>query len=113
MATERFLLAGSAREPRADARITGTANPADVIEVSVLVRRPAEPDVAAAHDEPITREEFALRYAASPDDVERIEAFAQQFELTVVGVDLPSTHDYPRRNSGLAERSLRHDAETL
>jgi kumamolisin len=89
MATERFLLAGSAREPRADARITGTANPADVIEVSVLVRRPAEPDVAAAHDEPITREEFALRYAASPDDVERIEAFAQQFELTVVGVDLP------------------------
>ena len=47
----------------------------------MLVRRPAEPDVAAAHDEPMTREEFAARYAASPDDAERIEAFAQQFEL--------------------------------
>ena len=89
MPIDRFLLPGSEREPRADARITGTPNPADTIEVSVLLRRRAAPDLAVAHDEPITREEFAARYAASRDDVERVEAFAQQFDLTIVGVDLP------------------------
>jgi kumamolisin len=89
MPIDRFLLSGSEREPRADARVTGTPNPAETIEVSLLLRRGAAPDLAAAHDEPITREEFAIRYAASSDDIERIEAFAQQFELTIVGVDLP------------------------
>ena len=89
MPIDRFLLPGSEREPRVDARITGTPNPVDTIEVSVLLRRRAAPDLAAAHDEPITREEFAARYAASRDDVERVEAFAQQFDLTIVGVDLP------------------------
>jgi kumamolisin len=87
MAVERFLLRGSERAPRPDAQPTGTPNPADTIEVTLVLRRRAALDLNG-QGEPITREEFAARYGADPDDVDRVEAFAQQFDLTVVSVDL-------------------------
>jgi kumamolisin len=86
MPTERFLLPGSERPPRFDARTAGSPSLVDTISVSVLLRRRAAID-AAGSDKPITRDEFAARYAALPDDVRRVEAFAQQFDLTVVSVD--------------------------
>jgi kumamolisin len=86
MPIERFLLPGSERAPRQDAQVAGVPNLGDIIEVSLLLRRRSALDLSR-HHEPITREEFAARYAASPDDVGRIEAFAQRFDLTVVSVE--------------------------
>jgi kumamolisin len=87
MTVERFLLPGSDRAPLPDALLAGSPNPGDAIEVSLLLRRQAELDLSR-HDEPIAREEFAARYGAAPDDVARVEGFAQEFDLTVVSVDL-------------------------
>ena len=88
MLVERFLLLGSERAPRADARVAGAPSLTDIIDVSLLLRRRTALNLSR-HDEPISREEFATRYGAAPDDVGRVEAFAQQFNLTIVGVDLP------------------------
>jgi kumamolisin len=44
---------------------------------------PSEPP-----DESLARETFAERYGATTEDVERIEAFADDFDLTVMTVDL-------------------------
>ena len=88
MAIERFQLPGSEREMRADARPAGRADPFEVLEVSVLMRRRKSLDLSV-HPEPIGREEFESRYGGDPADVQRIEAFAQAFELTVVDVSLP------------------------
>jgi kumamolisin len=87
MPVERFVLPGSERGPRPEARPTGTPNPADTITVTIALRRRAalEPDRV---EEPLTRAEFASRYGAAPDDVRRVEQFAQQFDLTVVSVDI-------------------------
>jgi kumamolisin len=88
MAIERFQLSGSERETRADALAAGRADPFEVIEVSVLMRRRTSLDLSA-HPEPIGREEFESRYGGDPADVERLEAFAQTFDLTIVDVSLP------------------------
>ena len=87
MAEERFALPGSERAPRADALPAGTPAPSDVIEVSLMLRRrtPLDP---THHSEPISREEFSRRYGADPADIHRIEDFAQEFELTIVAIDL-------------------------
>ena len=87
MAIERFLLAGSERAPQADAQPVGTPNFAEIVDVSLVLRRRAQLDLGR-QAEPVAREEFAARYGAAPDDVRRVEAFAQEFDLTVVSVDL-------------------------
>jgi kumamolisin len=58
----------------------------EVIEVTLELRRrrPLELDGRAT---PISREEFASRYGADPADLPPIEAFAQAYDLTIVGVD--------------------------
>src|SRR5262245_11488328 len=88
MAIERFQLPGSEREMRADARAAGRPDPSEVIEVSVLMRRRTPLDLAA-HPEPIERAAFESRYGGDPADIERLEAFAQTFNLTIVDVSLP------------------------
>jgi len=87
MPVERFLLPGSERGPRPDSRPTGTPNPNDTITVTLALRRRAALD-PERHEEPLTRTEFAARYGAAPDDVRRVETFAQQFDLTIVAVDV-------------------------
>ncbi len=87
MATERFLLPGSERTPRVDARLAGAPDLSEPIDVSLMLRRKTPLDLSR-HDEPLSREDFAARYGADPDDVRRVEAFAQEFDLTVTSVDL-------------------------
>ena len=88
MAEERFLLPGSERTPRADATPAGTPAPSDVIEVSLMLRRRTPLDPATHQSEPISREDFSRIYGADPADIHRIEEFAQEFELTIVAIDL-------------------------
>ncbi len=87
MAIQRFALPGSHREPPADARVVGTPNVADTIEVTLVLRRLAPLDLSR-ESSPVSRDEFASRYGADPADVSKVEAFAQQFDLTIGSVDL-------------------------
>jgi kumamolisin len=87
MVTERFVLPGSERAPAPNARPAGAPDYSATIDVSLTLRRRTALDLRD-HSEPIPREEFAARYGANPDDVDRVEAFAQQFDLTIGTVDL-------------------------
>jgi kumamolisin len=88
----KILLKGSERAAVAGARILGPANPAEQLQVTLLVRRRGRPamqarvvDLAAgkrpAH---LTREEFAREHGAEPSDLQRIRAFAEAHGLKVL-----------------------------
>ncbi|MGH9407951.1 MAG: S53 family peptidase [Vicinamibacterales bacterium] len=87
MAIERFLLQGSERAPHPGAQPAGAPDPSQFIEASIVLRRKAPLDLST-ETQPIARDEFAARYGADPRDVERVEAFARQFDLHIVAVDL-------------------------
>ncbi|HZT76067.1 MAG TPA: S53 family peptidase [Vicinamibacterales bacterium] len=87
MATERFVLPGSERAPHPGAQPAGAPDPSQFIEVSIVLRRKA-PLELSAQAQPIDRAEFAARYGADPRDVDRVDAFAQQYDLHIVAVDL-------------------------
>jgi len=87
MATVRFLLAGSERPERSDAQASGPAPGSDVIDASMLLRRRTSLDVERLRA-PVSRDVFAAQYGADPRDIAHVEAFAQEFDLTIVSVDL-------------------------
>ena len=87
METERILLAGSERTQPENVNVVGLPDYTDTLTVTVVVRhRKALPK----HDENIrlSREEFAREYGADTADVEQVEAFADQFDLTVGDIDV-------------------------
>ncbi len=74
-------LAGSERKPMIGATEAGSPDPNEVMQVTVVLREPADhkhPAVAdlVSRGERITRDEFASRYGADPADVRKVEAFA-------------------------------------
>jgi kumamolisin len=90
------VLAGSLREPLTGARLAGKANPAERLEVTVVVRRAnadafkaevaklAAGDRAQAH---LGRADFARQFGASPGDLAAVEEFARRHGLAVVQQD--------------------------
>src|SRR5215472_7681161 len=94
MASERYIaLPGSERQPVSGATKTGSCNPNDQVQVTVVLRRrpssqklpsPAE---LSARGERLTRDEFEARYGADPKDIQRVEKFAQSHGLTVSQVN--------------------------
>jgi len=101
--TERIAIPGSERQPLNDAAPVGSVRPDQHIEATVRLR-PAvsytDKDAAAwsgdqlpARRQYLSRDEFAQKYGASPDDVARIAAYAAQHQLQVV-------------NSSLAKRTV-------
>src|ERR1700681_3456038 len=87
VAVDRFALPGSQRTIPADVRVIGSPNLHELIEVTVVLRR-RKPLTVREDREPLSREQFAVEYGSDPADVARLEAFAQQYDLTVGGVDL-------------------------
>jgi kumamolisin len=87
MAVQRFALSGSHREPPADARIVGAPPATDTIDVTVVLRRRTPLDLSQASSS-VSRDEFENRFGADPKDVAALEAFAEQYDLTVGSVDL-------------------------
>ena len=95
----RVPLSGSERFPRSGARQTGTPDPNEQIQVSIRLRlRTSLATLKSSNAlgatlpkdrQYLTREEFAARYGADPADVVKVEAFAHQYNLTVVDVSLP------------------------
>jgi kumamolisin len=97
--SERYTIPGSERAPLYGARSAGAVTPDERIEVSVRVRaRPGTRDPAASgalEDKPpvereyLSREEYAARHGAAPDDIAKVEAFAKQHHLAVVESSAP------------------------
>lgn len=84
--SRRLPLPLSHREPFFGARRIGFPNPQRQIEVTVYLRKKAEPNIASGRV--FSRAEFADVYGARPEDVARIEQFAHNYGLTVVETDV-------------------------
>jgi kumamolisin len=94
---DRVELKGSARAVLPGGRDVGPADPNQRMEVSVLLRRGSAPAEFASLAEMgarlprdrkyLAREEFARVHGASTGDVEKIRAFAAQYDLKIVSED--------------------------
>jgi kumamolisin len=87
-------LVGSERTLPPNAHQIGPVDPHQVIEVSVYLRDPSSSnlvgDISEHAKQPgqrMTREEYIASHSASPDDLAKVEAFAQKHNLTVVEKD--------------------------
>jgi len=90
---------GSARSAVAGARRTRSADPTEIVSVSIRLRRragaPPLPSSAELLKQPLgdrkhlSREQFASQYGADPADVALVEAFAHDYGLAVEEVSLP------------------------
>ncbi len=87
---KRFALAGSHRAPEQRAWVIGAPSPSDTLEVSVLLQRRtpiAQPSPNGHRQAPISRDAFQRDHGADRGSLLRLEAFAQDFDLTVTGSD--------------------------
>ncbi len=97
---DRVELRGSTRAAFPSGQDVGPADPNQQIEVSVLLRRGSKPGDFSAADQLgsrlprdrkyLTRDEFAKQYGASPADIEKVRAFATQYNLKVASEDRAS-----------------------
>jgi kumamolisin len=87
MPTERVAVRGSERKMPPDSTVIGVADPSEEVNVTVVIRRRTE-ELPSPGSPPIPRDQFARLYGADPADVEQIERFAAEFDLTVGQVDL-------------------------
>lgn len=94
---QRVPVSGSERAALPGSRVIASANPDEVIQVTMrlrprtplnsseLIRKGAQP----AHErEHLTHEEYEQRHGASPDDVAKVEDFAHQHQLAIAETDL-------------------------
>jgi kumamolisin len=79
-------LTGSERQLPANARLIGPIDPNENIEVSVYLRDPAA-DQIQQPGQRLSRAAYRSAHQATPEDLAKVEAFAQQHQLTVVETD--------------------------
>jgi kumamolisin len=94
MASHEYVaVPGSEREPMTGATRSGSCDPTESVQVTVVLRpRPLGKNVKAlnalvAGGERLTRSEYEARYGADPEDVKQVEAFARASGLTVISVN--------------------------
>jgi kumamolisin len=89
-------LRGSERQPLPGAQSAGKVDPAERLEVTILVRHRAGADLKERASElmkgnlrgsHISREEFARRHSADPEDLAAVKTFADAHGLAVVQQD--------------------------
>jgi kumamolisin len=92
----KHALPGSERAVAEGSKVVGCCDPAEAIEVVVMLRRQDEPqfeqlvrkiESGAAGSAPISRDELAKRFGASPGDIAKLKDFAAQHGLKVVRED--------------------------
>jgi kumamolisin len=90
------VLKGSERKAVKDARSLGKADPAERLEVTVLLRHRAadalrervkELNRSSVQSEHIKREDFAKQFGADPGDIQEVKKFASSHGLAVVQED--------------------------
>lgn len=87
-------LAGSELHPSPKAKLLGPADPSEIFSVTIMLRRrpdgpPMPEPMSFASTPPSQRRrlpeaEFAAKYGAAPEDIEKVTEFARQCNLTVV-----------------------------
>jgi kumamolisin len=90
----RVVLPGSHKAALSGARPSGRIDPAERMEVTVRLRPrqalagaaelAAQTSTRPAERRPLSRDEFAARFGASPEDMDRLEEFASEHGLDVV-----------------------------
>jgi kumamolisin len=85
---------GSERRPSKTARLIGPADPNEVLDVTIVLRRRPDGPNLPDHDDflatppaqrpRMSEEEFAAKYGASQEDIDKVVAVAQSHGLTVV-----------------------------
>jgi kumamolisin len=94
MSSNRYVaIPGSKREPLPGATKSGPCDSTELVEVTVVLRpRPGQnvPPLSelVASGVRLTRDEYAARYGADPEDVKKVEEFARAHNLTVSNVNL-------------------------
>ncbi|MFM0742022.1 S53 family peptidase [Paraburkholderia xenovorans] len=92
----KHVLPGSERTVEQGTKVVGQCDPAERIEVFVVLRREKQAqfdalmsriDAGDPSVKPLSREAFAKDYGAAPDDVAKVKAFAGAHGLTVVRED--------------------------
>jgi kumamolisin len=92
----RHPLQGSERLPIAEATSVGKADPAERLEVSVLLRRRNADRLAervtglsspGGAGEPLSREDFEAQFGADGADIDAVRRFAAEYGLAVVQAD--------------------------
>jgi kumamolisin len=83
---DRVPLPGSERSVAHNATSVGATNPDEIVDVTVRLRSKNASKDVALHMR-VSREEYANTFGASGDDIQRVEQFAHDHELTVVSSD--------------------------
>jgi kumamolisin len=92
----KHLLKGSERKPMPGAKIAGPADPAERLEVTILLRRGASSALQERVARvtrgdysivPMTREAFAATHGASAADIDAVRKFAAAHNLSVIAAD--------------------------
>lgn len=107
----RSILPDSKRAaPTRAKRLAAKVSPDERIEVTIRVRRRADTPQQVATGAALTRDEFRATYGAHPDDIAKVEAFANEHGLDVVQT---SVSQRAVRLSGTAEAMRRAFAVRL
>ena len=92
----KHALKGSERTPLPGARVIGAADPAERLEVSLVLRRRAgqafrrnvsKCTAGEKQGERVRRSDFAQKFGAAPKDVQAVEKFSEKYGLVVVQKD--------------------------
>ncbi|HEX3872672.1 MAG TPA: S53 family peptidase [Solirubrobacteraceae bacterium] len=90
-AAARSAIGGSERSPLAGASPGAPVDPTQDVSVSVYLRpaQPITPELVAGQPRgsALSREEFAAKYGATPQDIAKVVALAEQYDLRVVEQD--------------------------
>jgi kumamolisin len=106
MPTKRMTVLGSEKKALPNAKVIGNVDPDERIEITVVLRprtstggvrtaKAAAEDLMKVAARPleqrryVSRESFASQRGADPEDIEKVEAFAEDHKLTVVEVSIP------------------------
>ena len=82
--SNKIVLPGSERTPVAGATQLGPTDPAQLVEVSVVLKQRRELKLHDLQGKILSHDEFASTYGADPQHIERILAFARANNLTFV-----------------------------
>src|SRR5437867_972815 len=103
---KRTTVPGSEKKAMRNAKVVGPVDPKEQIEITVVLRRrtsgsahrASKATAEAAMDtgsrlpeqrQYLSREAFAAERGADPEDVAKVEAFAQEHKLTVIEASIP------------------------
>jgi kumamolisin len=84
MATKKVPLPGSERLPAGTP--VGTVPSDEVVDVSVILKPKTPMQTPRTGGAVISREEFAAKYGADPDAIDKVKALAREYNLTVTEV---------------------------